>query len=90
MHHIGFLLREGLVDREIVFNSAGSLCTVIWGRYKSIIDYYRRNELGPKWLDNYEYLAKEMWEMAKANGMTSPGFILDRYKDVFEPGLKSP
>ena len=90
--NMGYLLREGLVDREILFNSAGAHCILIWGRYKPIIDYYRRVELGPRYLENFEYLAKEMWMMGRARGYTSPGFndglICDRYWRVFEPGYE--
>jgi hypothetical protein len=87
--NVGYLLRKGLVDDEVVFNSAGSDSVVIWGRYWSMIDYYRRTELGQKFLENFEFLARSMWSMGKAMGRTSPGFkdglTFDRFKDVYEP-----
>jgi hypothetical protein len=87
--NVGYLLRKGLVDDEVVFNSAGSDSVVIWGRYWSMIDYYRRTELGQKFLENFEFLARSMWSMGKAMGRASPGFkdglTFDRFKDVYEP-----
>jgi hypothetical protein len=87
--NLGYLLREGLVDREIMFNSLGFGSVMIWGRYKPVIDDIRVRELGSRWLENFEYLAEQMWQMSKTRGYTSPGFkdglIFDRYGDVFEP-----
>jgi hypothetical protein len=89
-----YLLREGLVDKEFMYNSAGSSVIHIWGRYWPVIDYWRRREQGPNHLENMEYLAKLMWEMSKVRGGISPGFkggfIFDRYSEVFEPISTSP
>jgi len=86
---MGYLLHEELVDKEILFNSAGAHSVLIWGRYKPIFDYYRRVELGPRYLENFEYLAMEMWKMCRERGYTSPDFkggrICDRYYKVYEP-----
>ena len=87
-NNVGYLLRKGLVDEDIVYNAAGWDAVDIWHRYWSIIDYYRRVETGPRWYEHFEFLAKAMWGMAKARGETSPDFkggkTLDGYKDVFE------
>jgi hypothetical protein len=87
--NLGYLLREGLVDSEVVFNSAGNDCVTIWHRFWPVIDYYRRKQLGQRLLENFEFLAKTMWEMGKARGRVYPGFTGDsswyEYKDVFEP-----
>ena len=86
---VGYLLHEGLVDKEVVFDSAGSDCVTIWHRYWPIIDYYRRTQLGQRLLENFEFLAKTMYEMGKARERVSPEFkgdsSWDTYKDVFEP-----
>jgi len=54
-----------------------------------MIDYYRRKQLGPRYYENFEYLAKSMWEMGKARGRVSSGLksdsSLDAFRDVFEP-----
>ena len=81
--NVGYLLREGLVEDEVVFNSAGFSSLGIWERYWPIIDYYRRGELGQVWLENFEFFAKAMWRMGKARGV--PGLTHDMYKDMFEP-----
>jgi len=92
--NLGYLLREGLVDRDIMFNSLGFGSVMIWGRYKPVIDDIRRRELGPRWLENFEYLAGQMWQIGKTRGYTSLGFeddlIFDRYRDVFEPKSTTP
>ena len=86
--NLGYLLREGLVDEEIIFNSQGAYSVIHWGHYWPIIEYYRKKEMGPRWLENFEYLSKRMWEMGKERGNASPGFkdglMFDSYKDIFE------
>ncbi len=90
---LGYLLRERLVDREVLFNSMGVWSIMIWGKFKPVIDLYRRRELGPRWMENFEYLAGEMWVIAKSHGTASPGFkdglVVDSYRDVFEPSAVS-
>ena len=45
--------------------------------------------MGPRWLENHEYLTRRMWEMDKARGYTSPDFkevfIMDSANRFFEP-----
>jgi hypothetical protein len=84
-NNLGYLLRKGLVDEEIIYNADGFYSVDIWYRYWPIIDHYRRVETGPRWYGDFEYLAKRMWEFTKARGLYSPGMIYDRYKDLFEP-----
>lgn len=92
--NLGYLLREGLVDEEIIFNSQGAYSVIHWGRYWPIIEYYRRKEMGPRWLENFEYLTRRMWAMGKERGSASSGFsdglMFDEYKDIFEPKAKAP
>ena len=58
--NLGYLLRQGLVDDEIIFNSQGAWSVIFWGHYWPIVEYYRRKEMGPRWLENFEYLARSM------------------------------
>ena len=87
--NLGYLLREGLINREILFNAAATSSILMWGKYKPIIDYYRKKELGPRYMENLEYLAVEMWKISKSRGYTSPGYkeglLYDEYNQVFEP-----
>jgi hypothetical protein len=87
--NLGYLLREGLVNDDIVFNSSGNDSIFIWAKYWPMIDYYRGSQLGQRLLDNFEFLAKTMWEMGKARGRVSSGFkgdsSWDAFRDVFEP-----
>ena len=87
--NLGYLLREGLIDREILFNAACTGSILIWGRYYPVIEFYRKKELGPRFMENFEYLAIEMWKMSKNRGYTSPGykdgFLFDTFNQIFEP-----
>jgi len=87
--NLGYLLREGLIDREILFNAVSIGSILIWGRYKPVIDYYRKRELGPRFMENFEYLATENWKTCKNRGYMSPnfkdGFIFDEFNHIFEP-----
>ena len=89
--NLGYLMRNGLVDDEIVYNSQGVHPMIAWARCLPVLEYYRRKELGSRYFENFEYLARRMWEMGKARGLTSPGFrnglIGDSLKDVFESKL---
>jgi hypothetical protein len=84
-NNLGYLLRKGLVDEEIIYNADGFYSVDIWCRYWPIIDYYRRVETGPRWYEDFEYLAKRMWKLTKARGELYPGLEYDRIKDLFEP-----
>jgi len=50
--------------------------------------------MGPRWLENFEYLTRRMWGIGKARGNASPGFkdglMFDSYRGVFEPNTASP
>ena len=87
--NLGYLLGKGLIDREILFNVRGSQATVMWGRYKPVIDDYRLRHTGPHWMEYFEYLAKEMWVIGKDRGYVSPGgrdgLVFDLFIGVFEP-----
>jgi hypothetical protein len=86
--NLGYLLKNGLVDAEIVYHSQGTHPMFMWGRYLPVFEYYRKKELGPRYFENFEYLARRMWEMGKTRGLTSPdfkgGLDADAFKDVFE------
>jgi hypothetical protein len=90
---LGYLLRNGMIDREILFNSQGNEATVMWARYKPIIDDVRKTEMGPRWMENFQYLAEEMWLMAKGHGYVSPvfrdGLVFDSFRGVYESQAES-
>lgn len=91
--NVGYLIKNGLVDAEIVYHSQGTHPMFVWGRYYPVFEYYRRKELGARYFENFEYLARRMWEMGKARGLTSPdfkgGLDADVFRDVFEPDVKA-
>ena len=86
--NLGYLLKENLVDESLIFNSQGAYAVNCWGHWLPIIDYYRRKQMGPRWLENFEYLARRMWGIGKERGSVSVGFrdglMFDGFKDVFE------
>jgi hypothetical protein len=83
--NIGYLIREGLVDPNIVYDAAGYHCIMIWGRYKAIINNVSRPELGPRAWENFEYFAHMMWRIARERGAFSRASAFDVYRDVYEP-----
>ena len=92
--NLGYQVREGLVDPYIVYNATGFGCILIWGCYKPIIDEVSRRELGPRTFENFEYLARVMWRIAKERGLVSPcgkgNLMYDAYWDIFEPKSTTP
>jgi hypothetical protein len=86
--NLGYLLREGLIDQEILFNVASTGSILVWGTYYPVIDNIRKNELGPRFMENFEYLASEMWKVCKARGYMSAGYkdgyIFDEFHHLFE------
>ena len=92
--NLGYMLRQGLVDAELIAASFGTISILVWGKWWPVIKHYRETESGPNYLSNFEYLAKEMWRLEKARGGVSPGFksgfLMDRYRDLFEPVATAP
>ena len=85
---LGYLLRNGVIDRKILFNNQGNGATVMWAKFKPIIDDIRRREMGPRFLEHFEYLAKEMWAMSRDRGYVSPSYrdnlVFDSFRGVYE------
>ena len=50
--YLGSLLRRGLVDEDLVFDAQGYRQVILWARFKPLIDYYRENDYGPRYLEN--------------------------------------
>ncbi len=63
--HIGYLLKNGLIDREVVYINGGMPVIHIWAKYKPIIEELRRVAYGRDWGNYFEYLANEMWKMKR-------------------------
>ena len=86
--NLGYLLNQGLVDADVIYNSQGTHPMFIWAIYYPIFVYYREKELGSSYFEYFEYLAKSMWDMGKKKGLTSPdfkgGLTADQFKDIFE------
>ncbi len=87
--YMGSLLLRVLVDEDLVFDAQGYGQVIQWARFKPVIEHFRKTEFGPRYLENFEYLARRMWEVGNSRGYVSPGFrdglVFDRLRDVYEP-----
>jgi len=80
----GFLLKAGLVDRDLVYDAGGWMTIWMWVKFRPMIEEYRRTDWGADAFKNLEYLTREMWKMRRER---APDFVTDTsYSDlgVFE------
>ncbi|MGD0805856.1 MAG: hypothetical protein ABSA11_17475 [Candidatus Bathyarchaeia archaeon] len=63
MDTLGYLLKNGFVDREIIYISGGWMAMMLWVRFKPLIEEFRRTEMGLDAYTYFEYLAGEMYRM---------------------------
>ncbi len=63
MDTLGYLLKNGLVDREIIYISGGWMAMMLWVRFRDMIEEFRRTEMGSDAYSYFEYLAREMFRM---------------------------
>ena len=81
---LGYLLRNKLVEPEIIYNSGGFISAWMWVKFKSVIEEYRKIAYGHDAFREFEYLANEMWRMKKER---DPTFLTDQTyfpSDAFE------
>jgi len=57
---IGFLLREGLVDSEVLYGFLGVSPSFLWYKFEDVIVESRRRYSGKDNYEDLEFLAKEM------------------------------
>ena len=60
LNGMGFLLRKGLVDIETVYHLAGHIVVLQWNKWSQYISEARVREKEPDFLDEFEYLSKEL------------------------------
>jgi hypothetical protein len=83
---LGYLLKQGLLDRELVYINGGMSSIFMWAKYKSVNMEYRKVAYGSDMLKYFEYFASEMWRIKKGY---DPSFVRDQtlgldFEKVFE------
>ena len=74
LENLGFLLKAGLVDRDLIYDAGGWMSIWIWVKFRSIIEEYRKIVWGKDAFKNMEYLTREMWRMRRER---VPDFVMD-------------
>jgi hypothetical protein len=74
LDNIGYLLKEKLVDPEVVYTAGGTTAIWMWAKFGDVIREYRKVAWGLDTYRNFEYLAVEMWKMKK---LKDPSFSAD-------------
>ncbi len=82
---IGMLYREGLLDLKTLYGGIGGVLTVMWFKFKPIIEMYRDTEYDATAYENFEYLAERVLEYTKARDIT--GALV--YKAMEKPGTET-
>jgi len=68
---LGNLVRQGLADRDTIYNS-GTICILwTWVKFKPVIEEYRRRYGGRDALKGFEYLGDSLMRLKK---LKDPGF----------------
>ena len=67
---IGVLVKKGLIDKDLVYQNLSYDVTYQWIKWWPIIGEYKRlGEMGPNWLNGFEFLAGEMEKMRREKGI---------------------
>jgi len=67
---IGFLMSEGLIEPEMVYNFGGGQAHIRhWNKWKPIIEEMRSQRSDPEFLKWFEYLSKQMKELRIEKGL---------------------
>jgi hypothetical protein len=77
---IGLLVKENLIDLDLVYNTVGHGALMLWTKYESIIREQRDHYRVPEHSKGLEYLANEIKRIRKQKGYpTEPPETLTRY-----------
>ena len=67
---IGVLVKKGLIDKDLVYQNLGYDVTIHWAKWGPIIGEYKKlGDMGPDWLDGFEYLAGVIEKMRREKGI---------------------
>ena len=82
---IGMLYREGLLDLKTLYSVIGGVLTVIWYKFKPIIESYRETEQDKSAYENFQYLAESVLEYTKSRNTT--GILVEKVLDKPEEAI---
>ena len=68
---IGILYRDGLLDLKILYGGSRGQISMIWFKFKPVIEMYRETDMDARAYEDFEYLAERLLEYTKARGGTS-------------------
>ena len=69
-NNFGVLLKNGLVDPEMIYDAIGGNLIMCWEKWRPIIMEQRIRYLGPNYMERWEYLAGVMRSIQKRRGVT--------------------
>jgi hypothetical protein len=73
MEGLGILVKEGMVDIEMVYKVAGSRILLLWFKMETMLKGFRDPYWNvPDYAENFEYLANEMIKMRRQKGLPIP------------------
>ena len=70
---LGYLLREQLVEAEVIYGFHGIAPTFLWFKFEDMLEEQRRRYMGKDHYSDFEFLAKEMLRIKKVR---DPGYRL--------------
>ena len=83
MDTLGYLLKNKLVEPDIIYISGGWMAMMLWVRFKPLIEELRRTEMGMDAYSYFEFLAKEMFRMKMERDPEYPSHT-NRSKEEWE------
>ena len=60
MNNLGIMVKDGLVDENMVYDSLGSSIILMWEKWEPIFAEQRVRYMGENWMEYFEYLANKM------------------------------
>ncbi len=69
---IGLLVRDKMLDVNIVFQLMSEPIVVMWYKFETIVKWIRNGASGVSYLEHFEYLANEMILMRKQEDLPLP------------------
>ena len=84
---LGQLLRTGMADKDILYNSLFTYNSVqVWNKYEDILTINRKLYSSPEGWSGFEYLAKELY---KIRVQRSPDWDIKGYSPVYDDEKKT-
>jgi len=69
-NNFGVLLKNGLIDPEMIYDAAGGSIIMSWEKWRPIIIEQRIRYMGPNYLEHWEHLVKVMRSIQERRGVT--------------------